>query len=141
MSGIMERYTALKERLDREGTRMALALGCEILFAGDNTEETMKRIISGELPTLNGTRHVLTEFMPTVSVAYALNIIQRLRAADYIPVIAHAERYPGVFGNAERAAEIHKSALIQINAYSLEEEKDGRILMEIRADLPTEKGR
>ena len=124
---VMERYTALKERLDREGTRMALALGCEVLFAGDNTEETMKRIVSGELPTLNGTQHVLTEFMPTVSVAYALNIIQRLRAADYIPVIAHAERYPGVFGNAERAAEIHKSALIQINAYSLVEEKDGSI--------------
>ena len=121
---VMERFVALKKRLSGRGSQMTLALGCEVLFAGDNTDDTMERLKSGQLPSLNGTQYVLTEFMPDVDVAYALNVLQRLRAAEYIPVIAHAERYPKVFGNAKRAAEIHKLALIQINAYSLTEERD-----------------
>ena len=121
---VTERFSTLKKRLSGQGSQMTPALGCEVLFAGDNTDDTMERLKSGQLPSLNDTRYVLTEFMPDVDVAYALNVLQRLCAADYIPVIAHAERYPKVFGNAERAAELHKLALIQINAYSLTEEQD-----------------
>lgn len=124
---ILERLVALKNRLSKQGSRMNLALGCEVLFAGDNTDITMKCLKNGQLPSLNGTRYVLTEFVPDVDVAYALNVIQRLRTDEYVPVIAHAERYPKVFGNAKRAAEFHKLALIQINAYSLTEERDGGI--------------
>ena len=124
---VIKCFTALKDRLSEKGSPMNPALGCEVLFAGDNTDAAMERLKSGRLPSLNGTRYVLTEFVPNVDVAYAINVIQRLRDAGFFPVIAHAERCPKVFGNAARAMEFHKSALIQINAYSLTEEQDAGI--------------
>ena len=121
---VVEHFAALKHRLHREESRMTLTLGCEVLFAGDNTDDTMERLKSGQLPSLNGTQYVLTEFVPNVDVAYAMNVIQRLHGAGFSSVIAHAERYPKVFGNEEHAVELHKTAFIQINAYSLTEEQD-----------------
>lgn len=119
---VLEGFAALKDWLAAREWPMALSLGCEVLFAGDNTEATMARLTAGELSTLNGTEYVLTEFMPSVGAAYVLNVLQRLRAAGFVPVIAHAERCPGVFGNPDRAAALHRLALIQVNAYSLVEE-------------------
>lgn len=124
---VLQRFGALKDWLEAQDWPMALRLGCEVLFAGDNTGDAMARLTSGELPALNGTEYVLAEFMPSVGAAYVLNVAQRLRAAGFVPVVAHAERCPGVFGNPGRAAAIHRLALLQINAYSLAEEWSDRI--------------
>jgi len=114
---------------------MVLALGCEVRFINGHTQDVIDRILSGQFPTLNGTKYILTEFLPIVDMAYVISVIQQLRMAGFLPVIAHAERYPRVFGNAERAREIHKSALIQINAYSLVDEKDSIIKVNARMML------
>lgn len=132
---VAERYARLRELADQLGMDMPLALGCEARFYRGITGETIDRIASGQLPTLNGTKYVLTEFIPIVDYAYVVEVIQRLRDAGFLPVIAHAERYPDVFSSLEYARQIHQSALIQINAYDLVDEEEAQIREITRALL------
>lgn len=121
---VWEHYAEVKEFMTKRGSLVTLALGCEVLFTNENLAETVDGVKSGRIPTLNATSYVLTEFRPSVEKTFISHAVQMLREAGFIPVIAHAERYPSLCDDTNFAEHIHNSACIQINAYSLEEEKD-----------------
>ena len=121
---VWDHYAELKEFMKKRGSLVTLALGCEVLFTADNLTDTVESLKSGRLPTLNATNYVLTEFLPSAEKPFIQRVVQTLREAGFIPVVAHTERYQDMCCEMSFAEEIHKAACIQINAYSLEEEKD-----------------
>lgn len=102
--------------------------GCEVLCDSDDMTGVLLALRSGRYPTLNGTNYVLTEFSMWVSPEAPLPRVEALVKAGYIPVIAHMERYKYLRGNMELVDKLRESgALLQINAYSLQEEPDETI--------------
>ncbi len=134
----LEQWDALR-RLARElGSPIPLALGCEVLFTdcGAGMARNIDLLRAGVFPTLNGTDCVLTEFPPPAEQPLVETVCRGLLEAGYTPVVAHAERCPGAFGDTDWAEDLRREgALIQINAYSLAREHDPRILGTARALL------
>ena len=70
-----------------------------------------------------GSRYVLTEFDPYETLEDMVYCIEQILAAGYVPVIAHAERCRMIMMPDIRALK-DLGALIQINAYSIANEKN-----------------
>ncbi|MGN0806494.1 MAG: tyrosine-protein phosphatase [Candidatus Coproplasma sp.] len=90
---------------------VSLYLGAEILYYKDMAKD----VASGELLTLGGSKYVLVEFPVTCSGEYLCDAVYELTIADYIPVIAHIERYVGI-SKKDCFAVRDAGALIQVNA-------------------------
>ncbi len=101
---------------------LQLYLGCEVNCEVNSMDNILKALKEGDLPSLNKTKYVLTEFNPWVNEKDAFLIVNKLKNEGWIPVIAHAERYLRLGQNdcLERLAD--EGCFIQINAYSLAEE-------------------
>lgn len=70
----------------------------------------------GIIPTLADSRYVLFELPLNSDVLYANKVITELLSNDYIPIIAHPERYKIVQKDINRAYNmIEKGALLQCN--------------------------
>lgn len=68
------------------------------------------------IPTLANSRYVLFELPMTSNVLYVDRIIAKLIANDYIPIIAHPERYTFIQKDIDKAYNlIDKGALLQCN--------------------------
>lgn len=68
------------------------------------------------IPTLAGSRYVLFELPMNSDILYLNEIITELINNDYIPIIAHPERYKSVQMNFDKAVQmIQKGALLQCN--------------------------
>jgi protein-tyrosine phosphatase len=93
-----ETITARVEHLNQlaceEGIDVRVLPGSEVRIGADLVE----RFEAGKLLTLNGTRYLLLELYLSQEWAFEVveSVIDRLRAADLQPVLAHAERYPFV---------------------------------------------
>lgn len=118
---VRRRFQALREET---AGAVRLILGCEVRCASSGIRGTLERLRSGELPSMNGTRYVLTEFDPTVRPDAAAAMTELLLADGWKPILAHVERYPALFvpGGIDRLT--GRGCLLQINAYSLAEETD-----------------
>lgn len=125
-------YDKLVERAKEEGIAIKLYKGCEVFcelssleFEGDNDD--MKPVIyaldDGSYPTYNETKYMLMEFYIWVQPAEALYMVKRIQSGGYTPIIAHAERYPYLVENYFIDVLVREGCLIQINSYSLVEEK------------------
>ena len=68
---------------------LTLASGAEI-FAG---EDFLSRMGREPLPTLNGTRCLLVETPPDAPAFFIYRLLDRLLEMDYLPLLAHPERY------------------------------------------------
>lgn len=102
---------------------LRLYLGCEVLCEGDTVDKTISLLQNGTLPTLGGTKYVLTEFSPWGNPDSAKTAVFRLLNAGFTPVIAHPERYSFLdFDDFRRFCDA--GALLQVNAYSLGVEAD-----------------
>ncbi len=120
---IRDGFCALRACAEALPFEMRLFLGCEVRCSPGRMGETLEALRSGALPPLNGTRHVLTEFSTRVTPSEALSMARRLLCDGWTPVIAHVERYPGLFdGCVEELA--RAGCLFQVNAYSLDDESD-----------------
>ena len=53
-------------------------------------------LLQKKIPTINGSRYLLTEFPMGATPADFENTLQTILALGYIPLIAHPERYPAV---------------------------------------------
>ena len=104
---------------------LPIYLGCEVRCESGGMEETLDGLASGLLPSMNGTRYVLTEFSTQVRPEEAVEMASLLRAGGWIPIIAHAERYLGLEDLDGDRKLLDLGCRLQINAYSLEED-DGR---------------
>lgn len=95
---------------------MNLYQGNEILYF----EDMCSYIDTGKISRMNGTNHILVEFMPSDPYQYIRNSIDEIIGEGYHPIIAHIERYGCMVDDIENVREIkHMGAQIQVNASSV----------------------
>lgn len=118
---------------------MMLKIGSEVLFTEDNKDLVMEEILSGKLPSMNGSPYILTEFLEDVDKEFVLEVIDVLQKNSRKTLIAHAERYRKCFADDAMIDLVkRKGAKLQINAYSLNEETDQTIRSTARRMLERE---
>lgn len=141
-----ENFEALKIQVQNRYEDLELYLGCEIRCTPHAMNHILEMLHTGAYPSMNGTPYVLTEFSPYVKPEEAVFCVQALLARRWIPIIAHVERYPGLFQEEalkEKTLEddlkeeisredileklLDMGCLFQINVYSVYEEKDEKI--------------
>ena len=69
-----------------------LAVGGEVRV----TDQLAAALIAGQVPTLNDSRYLLTEFAPHTDGAAFMPALESILRAGYIPLVAHPERYTAV---------------------------------------------
>ena len=125
---VMENYILLRERIKRCCADFELYLGCEVYCEKSDMAEVLPALLTGRLPTLNGTKYVLTEYAPRAKKETVLYCAEKLLAAGFLPVIAHAERYYFLQDNFYMVKKLKDMGCrIQINVYSVYEEHDAGI--------------
>lgn len=73
----------------QQGIPVALHEGAEIFY----TDDTLRMLAEGKIPTLAGTRYVLLEFSQKAPYDFLCGAARKLGSAGYVPVFAHIERY------------------------------------------------
>ena len=97
-----------------------------MLVYASTVDDCIRKLNAGKYPTMCCTRYVLTEFNPKwYSQVDADYCIGKLLSAGYTPIIAHVERYPLPSIECVRKMK-HAGALMQINAFSIVNEKKER---------------
>lgn len=92
-------------------SRFRVYPGQEILY----TDEVLGKLKKGELLTLAGSRYVLIEFMPDIPYSSIQRIVRNMVMEQYMPVLAHIERY-GVLREDSRVEELTDlGAYMQMN--------------------------
>lgn len=118
---VLQKYARLKALARRWFPGVRIYLGCELLCAKENMETVAQQLLRGELPTMNGTDYVLTEFAKETDWDTIEFCVSALRRLNRIPIIAHAERYQALAGSVEAICRLREmGCLIQLNVYSLE---------------------
>ncbi len=108
---IFSNYQELRREAHKIGIR--LSLGCEYFVDGDIYENLEK----GRVPTLAGTRYVLTEYSPDAAYNMVQTFTQGLVRQGYIPVIAHVERVGTLVAHPDYVRDlVSLGAKIQVNA-------------------------
>lgn len=79
-----------QEAARSQGLKIHIHVGQEIMYS-DRTAELLRE---KKLLTLADSRYVLIEFFPSVAWSALYQAVRTLLVNGYIPVIAHAERYP-----------------------------------------------
>jgi len=125
---VWKHFRALQEYMTQAFPDLRLFWGSEVFC----TEKTMPSVLadlkSGKLPSMNGTAYVLTEFSTAVSGNEAIACVKKLRAQNWLPIIAHIERYPALFKEPNVILEMIKNdCLIQVNVYSVYSEPNESI--------------
>ncbi|NLP34799.1 MAG: hypothetical protein GX359_06320 [Clostridiales bacterium] len=99
------------------GMDMQIILGNELMYSMD----LVVALDKGEALTIDGTRYILLEFLPSISKQEISYAISQCIYSGYIPILAHAERYRCLRAKPERVGElIRLGAYIQLNLSSLE---------------------
>ena len=113
---ISELINAVNDAASTLRINMNLYQGNEILYF----EDMCSYIDSGKISRMNGTNHILVEFMPSDPYQYIRNSIDEIIGEGYYPIIAHIERYACMVADIDNIREIkHMGAQIQVNASSI----------------------
>lgn len=127
-----ESFEKLVEEAEKHNIKIEIYKGCEVFnemttWDFDDEEDdckiTLLALDKGLYPTYNNTKYVLAEFDIGIQPADALYMMKRIQSGGYIPIIAHAERYPLLVQNYFVEVLVREGCMVQINAYSLEEEE------------------
>ncbi len=120
-------YKSLKAKVAELKLPIEIYRGCEILCYPEDMADILRNLKQGIYPTMNRSRYVLIEFDPyQYPVEDALYCITKLKEAGYTPIVAHAERYD--LTTPDSAVQMKETgALIQINAYSVANERSNTI--------------
>lgn len=59
-------------------------------------ENLLGQLTQGSIPTINGSRYLLTEFAPDAKKEDFLSMLQSILDLGYVPLVAHPERYEAV---------------------------------------------
>lgn len=133
---VRKNFQALKEQV---AGMVQLFLGCEVQCELHSIQKTLGLLRTGVLPSMNGTKYVLTEFNTGIQPDGAVKITELLLADGWVPIIAHVERYPALFEHNGIDRIVDQGGLLQINAYSLDNETDEGIVARARKLLAEEK--
>lgn len=113
---LMKAHKTLTAELDKRRIALKICLGMEI-FA---TEDTAELLRSGRLWGYEGTSCVLIEFDFDENPDLVFLILEEVREAGYVPVIAHPERYRFVQRDPEMVYEWRMSGYgVQVNKSSI----------------------
>ena len=115
-------FRKLQKMIKDKGLPVKVCFGCEMLYDIRYIDRILRDLENGRLPSLNGTKYVLTELFYGLGkdVTYYTNLLQE---KGWIPVIAHAERLDDLSIDIIREMK-ESGCMIQINAYSIAEEKN-----------------
>jgi protein-tyrosine phosphatase len=105
-------FTEMKSLAAERYPDMEFYLGCEFYF----TTPGLAQVKAGNIPTLAGTRYVLTEFPITADWTFIREGLKKSLEAGFLPVLAHTERYEALLGREERIRELHRMGVhFQVN--------------------------
>ncbi len=95
---------------------LEILVGNELYY----TDELMNRIDELDFYSLNNSKYILIEFSPSNFPDNIEDIIYEFKIRNYIPILAHVERYEKIVKDPNRIYEYIKAgALIQINSSSI----------------------
>lgn len=118
-SDAMERLAwvnALQEGLAKKNIDIKLFLGNEIYF----TENMVKLLENGQAASINNSRYVLFEFPLNTKPMNIYDVIYDVMQNNYIPILAHPERYSFVQKEPELIYDLIESGvLMQANYASI----------------------
>ncbi len=107
---------ALRTFLVDEGLDIELYTGCELLYF----TEAGEYLANGSIPTMAGSRYVLTEFSPGADFSFLKSGLYEILSRGYMPILAHVERYECMVLHPEHAKEVRDmGALLQSNCGSI----------------------
>lgn len=113
---IEKRFGKLKAYVEQKYSDMSLHMGNEIFFYNG----VEKDLLLGNAYTMAGGRYVLLEFMPGAPYSYVRGAVATMLRNDYIPILAHVERYECFLKDFDKVWEIkERGALLQVNANSI----------------------
>lgn len=103
--------------------------GSEIYTQASLMKSILEKLLFDNFFSMNNTRYVLIEFNPYgTEIEEVLYCMKKFLANQWIPILAHAERFCYSFATIDNIREIKKlGCLIQTNYYSLYDEKDNQI--------------
>ena len=112
-------YERLKQAAEAEKIPIRLAFGCEVLMYPETAEDCVEKLISGQYPTMGGSRYAMIEFDPWgFTQQDAEFCVAKTLDAGFMPIVAHVERYRFTTVDGVRALR-DAGAKMQINAYSI----------------------
>lgn len=99
---VYEKMKKVQERSAAEGIPLQIHQGCEIYTNKIKIGEILQDLQSGKIPSMNGTRYVMAEFsVHKGDIEDAKYCLNRYLEENWIPIIAHAERYCRTFASVE----------------------------------------
>ncbi|MBK6765994.1 MAG: hypothetical protein IPG71_06615 [bacterium] len=110
------RFQELLDEVKRLDLPVELGLGSEIMF-GMNIADLLKY----RYASLNGTeKYFLVEFPRQTPFEIILNVVKAAKKWNRVPVVAHHERYPLAFRNADQLIKLRAAgAILTMDAGSL----------------------
>ena len=90
---LQDRFFQLQQAA--EEIPLQLVLGAEARV----NEQLLPCLAQGRIPTINNSRYLLTEFVPNTQAEEFYETLAGILKLDYIPLIAHPERYGAVIEN------------------------------------------
>ena len=111
-----ELLETLNKELVKQNINVKLYLASEILI----TPEIIELIETKKASTINDTKYLLMELPFNTQVLYLEDLLFKIIAKGYVPIIAHPERYTFVQKNPNKLIEyIEQGALFQSNYSSV----------------------
>ena len=126
---VFAKMKKVQESAASEGIPLQIYQGCEIYTYRDKMGRILQDLQNGRIPSMNGTRYVMAEFdVYEGDIEDARYCLNRYLEEEWIPIIAHAERYCWTFATVENIRMLKEmGCLVQANYYDLEEEQDDDI--------------
>lgn len=114
---IQDMVAQLQIEADNADMGIKILPGNELFYR----EDLLDLLEEGRIMGMNGTDYVLVEFDVMAERPYIRNAMRNILGLGYKPILAHAERYPAIFGkNYETIRILRKlGVLIQVNAASV----------------------
>lgn len=110
---IEEHFRQLKETVEKRYANLILCYGGELFY----TEDIIEKLEKKEVPTLNGSHHVLLEFSRRTPWKEMQRAVNKVSLLGLTPIVAHIERYDALAFNVDRVEElIKKGCYTQINS-------------------------
>ncbi len=111
-----DRVARLQSAVGDQGLNIEILPGAEIYI----TPDLATRVSDKDVITINDSRYVLLELPPGYIPDYTDRVLYNLKAAGYIPVIAHPERYRAIVKDPNHLYHWAKNKVYaQLNAGSL----------------------
>ena len=122
-------WKEIRKRCSEQYPDLKLGQGCELYLYPGVEKDCIEGLRQGTYLPLNGTKYVLVEFSQSgIPFDDIQEIVLELKAAGWIPVIAHAERYYRSYKGIEDVRWLkNQGCRLQINVYSLAGESNQRI--------------